>query len=77
MCKWKEIRNDYFDEEDNIICIDGWITSSDNEEGWVLAKVNCDTKEVVYFDEDAKTDSYAQEVIQETIKQIEESQNLK
>ena len=44
----------------------------DNEEGTVIAKVNYKTKEVEYLDNDAKTDAYAQEIINETLKQIDD-----
>lgn len=68
---WKEIRNDYVNEEDNAIYIDAWRTSNVNEEGKVIAKIDCDTKEVTYLDERARTDAYAQEIIQETIDSLE------
>ena len=44
----------------------------DNEEGTVIAKVNYKTKEVEYLDNDARTDAYAQEIINETLKQIDD-----
>lgn len=73
MSKWTEIRNDNVEETesmdmDTYVTIDAWLTEDDNEEGKVIAKVNCGTKEVEYFDEDAKTDAYAQEMINEVLK---------
>ena len=65
MSIWGEIRNDF--EDGNITSIDAWMTADDNEEGKVIAKVNTDTKEVEYLDDRAKTDSLAQELIQELL----------
>ena len=67
MSKYAEIRNDYINEEENAVYIDAWLTENDNEEGTVIAKVDLDTLTVEYLDEDAKTDEYAQEIIQETL----------
>jgi len=61
---WGEIRSD-FREDDIILYIDAWLTDDDNEEGKVIVKVNVRTKEVEYLDNRARTDSYAQEIIQE------------
>ena len=71
MSKYAELRNDFFDETENKIYIDAWFTDDDNEEGVVIAKVNMTTKEVEYLDNDARKDSYAQEIIKETIDYIE------
>lgn len=65
MSKWAEIRNDYF--EDNKLFIDAWLTDDGDEEGNVIAKIDVDTKEIEYLDEDAKTDEYAQEIINESL----------
>lgn len=72
MSKYGEVRNDYYDEEENKVYIDAWFTDDDNEEGIVVAKVNYKTKEVEYLDEDAKNDEYVQEVIDETLKNIDD-----
>ena len=61
---WGEIRSD-FREDDIILYIDAWLTDDDNEEGKVIDKVNVRTKEVKYLDNRARTNSYAQEIIQE------------
>ena len=70
MSKWAEIKNDYCNDE-GYVCIDAWLTNYDNEEGKVIAFVNIKTKEVAYVDNMARMDSYAQRVIEETIKNIE------
>jgi len=66
MSIWGEIRNE-FEDDDGIVCIDAYLTDDDNEEGKVIAKVNTVTLEVEYLDDRAKTDSYAQEMIQEIL----------
>lgn len=70
MSKYGEIRNDFYDDVEQKVYIDAWFTEDDNEEGVVIAKVNYKTKEVEYLDNDAKTDSYAQEIINETLNDI-------
>ena len=72
MSKWREIRNDYCDEEEGKVYIDAWETSSGNEEGKVIAKVDYKTKEVEYLNETARTDSYAQEIINEVLEEIDD-----
>ena len=69
--KYGEIRNDYYDNEEQKVYIDAWFTEDDNEEGVVIAKVNRKTKEIEYLDIDAKSDPYAQEKIQETLRAID------
>ena len=59
---WSEIRDDF--EDEGYIHIDAWISGNDNEEGKVIAKVRISDNDVTYLDERAKTDKYAQEVIQ-------------
>lgn len=71
MSKYGEIRNDFYDDVEQKVYIDAWFTEDDNEEGVVIAKVNYKTKEVEYLDNDAKTDSYAQEIINETLNDID------
>ena len=72
MSKYVELRHDYYDDQEHKVYIDAWFTEGDNEEGVVIAKVNYRTKKVEYLDNDAKTDSYAQEVINETLKDIDD-----
>lgn len=71
MSKYGEVRNDYYDEEEYKVYIDAWETYDDNEEGTIIATVNYKTKEIEYFDDDARTDEYVQEVIAETLKNID------
>lgn len=70
MSKWAEIRNDFVCEDSHKIYIDAWITDDDNEEGVVIARIDMDTKNIEYFDNDALTDSFAQEIIRETIMEL-------
>lgn len=68
MSKWGEIRIDFLDPEENKWSVDAWETDDDNEEGSVIAKIDLHTGTVEYLDADAKTDEYAQEEIQEMLK---------
>ena len=69
MSKYSEIRCDFYDEEEEVYCVDAWKTDDGNEEGEVIAKVNLATKEVEYLDPDARYDEYAQEVINEFLEE--------
>lgn len=62
---WGELRNDF--TENDLVHIDAWLTSGDDEEGKVIALVNIDTGDVEYKDERARTDVNAQEIIRETL----------
>lgn len=64
---WGEIRNDFSDYH-GVISIDAWLTDDDMENGQVLAHVHPDGK-VEYFDERAKEDAYAQELIIESVQE--------
>ena len=68
--KYREIRNNFVDEEDHKVYIDAWKTKNPNEEGSVIAKIDLTTYEVEYLDERAKRDPYAQEMIRETISDL-------
>ncbi|PLS19576.1 hypothetical protein CVD28_03925 [Bacillus sp. M6-12] len=68
---WSQINNEFEDEQ--VIFIDAWTTNDENEEGKVIAKVFKNEQgiiEVEYLDERAKTDVFAQEVIQESINNL-------
>lgn len=65
---WSEVKSDY--EDDDKICIDAYLTPDDNENGSTIAKVDKNEKNVVYFDQRARDDKYAQEVIQEALKRV-------
>lgn len=71
MSKWSEIRNDFVCEDLRKIYIDAWITDDDNEEGIAIARICMDTKRIEYFDDDAKLDAHAQEIINETLSEID------
>lgn len=70
--KYREIRNNFVDEEDHKVYIDAWKTKNPNEEGSVIAKIDLTTYEVEYLDERAKRDPYAQEMIRETISDLKQ-----
>lgn len=65
---WLEIHNDF--EYGGFIHIDAWTTADEMEDGKTIAKINVLTKEVIYLDERASTDEFAQEVIQERLKSL-------
>lgn len=69
MSKWAEIRNNYSDDE--YVYIDAWETDDDNEEGTVIALINIKTKEVGYIVNAARSDDYAQEIINEALSDID------
>lgn len=65
---WSEIRSDF--EDEGFINIDAWVSEDPDESGSVIAKINVQTKEVTYIDKRAKTNRFAQEVIQERIRTL-------
>ncbi|WCK57057.1 hypothetical protein PP175_28120 (plasmid) [Aneurinibacillus sp. Ricciae_BoGa-3] len=78
---WKEIRNDYREDVEGegidgvVICIDAWKTHNGNEAGTVIAKVirnHVGEISVDYIDNRAETDSYAQEIIKDSINELKE-----
>lgn len=71
--KWVEIRNDYVEGETSDRYVDAWVTGADDEEGKSIAIVNKHGN-VTYKDEDAKTDTYAQEMIQEAVAMAKKSE---
>lgn len=70
--KWIEIRNDHVntldpkDADYHTRDIDAWVTGDDDEDGRVIATVDKDGN-VTYKDNDAKTDPYAIEMIEEAV----------
>ena len=68
---YAELRNNYIDEDTNEVYIDAWKTDDDSEEGTVVAKVNTKTHDITYLDAAAITDPEAQELIQDTIKELQ------
>ena len=65
MSIWKEIRNHHYDEGEEKIFIDAYLTNNASEEGRVIAKVDMSCI-VEYINERARTDAYAQEIISDT-----------
>ncbi len=61
---WKEVSSD-INHNGNIIDITAFLTDEDKEQGKVIAKVDVSSFEVEYLDKRAKTDRYAQDIINE------------
>lgn len=61
---WSEIKCNFYDEKEHVWVVDAWLTGDDNESGKFIAKIH-ESGKVTYFDEKAKTDMYAQEIIAE------------
>ena len=62
---WAAINYDYID--DDYIFFDAWETEDDNEDGEVIAKIDIISGNVLYIDNRARNDKYAQEVIKDAI----------
>jgi N-methylhydantoinase B/oxoprolinase/acetone carboxylase alpha subunit len=71
---WAEIKADHRDEETGITYVDAWITGNDDEEGKVIATID-DYGNATYVDERAKSDKYAQEVIQEARARVDDERH--
>lgn len=67
MSKWKYIRCDFFNEEEEKYMVEAWKAGDTSEHGAVIAKLDLAAETVEYIDEDAKTDEYAQAVIKEML----------
>lgn len=70
---WSEIRNEYTESDTGITKIDAWVTEDDDENGKTIAEIDLEGK-VKYKDRRAKTNKYAQELIQQV---VEERENRK
>jgi hypothetical protein len=68
---WSNIDTAFEDEEEGLIYVDAWV--GNEEDGQVIAKVNSTTGEVIYIDERAKTDRYAQNMITELVDEIKKN----
>jgi len=66
---WNHIDNQY--EEEYKIYIDAWHTDDDDEDGHSIATIDIATDKVTYYDDRAKTDKYAQEMIKDAIDNID------
>lgn len=67
MSKWTDIRCDVFNEEEEKYMVEAWKAGNTAEHGAVIAKLDLAAETVESIDEDAKTDEYAQTVIQEML----------
>ena len=76
---WSDIRCDYCNDE-GFWTVDAWKTPAtdkdDGEEGSVIAYIDNLTARVIYIDPIARLDEYAQEVIKDKIKDIENNNRL-
>lgn len=68
---YAELRNNYTDEDENEVYINAWKTDDDSEEGTVIAKINTKSYNITYLDAAAITDPEAQELIQDTIHNLQ------
>lgn len=66
---WSEATCDYFDDFDNVWCVDAWKTADDNEEGEVVATITEDG-EVTYKNPNAKNCLVVQDCINEFLKEL-------
>lgn len=71
---WSEIRSDYTEDETGITHIDAWVSPDDDEDGRTIATID-DHGNTTYIDERAKSDKFAQEVIQEAIRRIDDERH--
>lgn len=84
---WKEIKNDYREEDfcsnfetgiKEIVYIDAWL-SKDDDEGEVIAKVVVTNKKeiiVIYINNVARENEYAQKIIKETVDELNEKYKI-
>lgn len=61
-----EIRNDFYDEDNNCYCIDAWKTNNQSEEGKVVARVYKDKVEFTH--PNYKLHEELKDIIEETQK---------
>lgn len=71
---WSEVKADFTDEETGITSVDAYLTDDENEGGTVIATID-DKGNVTYNDVRAKGDTYAQEIIQEAMRKIEDERH--
>lgn len=67
---YAEFRNDYYNEEENFIAIDGWKTADDNEEGSTVAFVY--PEHVVYVDNGVRLNEEVSSLIVEAQERLAE-----
>jgi len=71
---WSEIKADHTDEDLGITHVDAWTSPDDDENGTIIATID-DKGNITYKDERAKSDKYAQEIIQEAIIRIDDERH--
>lgn len=67
---WNEIRCTYLNEENMFWSVDAWTSGDDSEECTVIAYIDDITGRIIYNDPVARIDTYAQEVIQNKLREI-------
>ena len=72
---FKEVRNDFYDEDKKCYVIDAWRTNNDNEEGVVVAEVYKD--KVIYMKENYKDLPEVIDAVNEASKLHENNKKLK
>lgn len=68
--RFGELRCDYYDTYDHEWCVDGWFTADDDEEGFVVARINTDTFEVKYTYDVDKKDPWVLELVKQKLHEI-------
>lgn len=71
MSYWREIRKNYYNEEENYISIDGWQTADDNEAGQVIAQVY--PEHVAWHDNGSRLDKEVLAAIHEAQRELSET----
>ena len=69
---YSEVKCDYNNEE-GFWCVDAWRTQDGDEEGKVIAAIHETTGDIFYVEPEARISPYAQEVINEVVKNIKET----
>ena len=64
MRKYKEVKINFYYEEEKKWFVDAWKTNCDNEEGQVIAKIDL-AGNIEYLDANAQKDTLAQQKIRE------------
>jgi hypothetical protein len=64
MRKYKEVKINFYNEEEKKWFVDAWKTNCDNEEGQVIAKIDL-AGNIEYLDANAQKDTLAQQKIRE------------
>ena len=71
MSKYKEVKINFYNEEEKKWFVDAWKTNRDNEEGQVIAKIDL-AGNIEYLDANAQKDTLAQQKIREFLTMMTE-----